>query len=177
MSHRLRLLSAVTIVLLAGGYPDVWGSNSTGTALHVVNDFAAIQGTWEIVTIEYGGRPVKSLGGPAAWRFRGDQLTRLSMEDLNKRPEPPPDYRFELDPRQRPGWFAISVNRLHGQEYAYFLEFEPVGMAGYSLYIYNISKDEVVQQSPSLADKVALRTSDYSIEEIAAEIAAIITSS
>ena len=42
---------------------------------------------------------------------------------------------------------------------------------------HNISKDEVVQQSPSLADKVALRTSDYSIEEIAAEIAAIITSS
>lgn len=39
---------------------------------------------------------------------------------------------------------------------------------------HNISKDEVVRASPSLADKVALRTSDYSIEEIAGEIAAVI---
>jgi hypothetical protein len=31
-------------------------------------------------------------------------------------------------------------------------------------------------QSPSLADKVALRTSDYSIEEIGEEIAAVVTS-
>lgn len=39
---------------------------------------------------------------------------------------------------------------------------------------HEISKDEVISQSPSLADKVALRTSDYSIEEIAAELAAVI---
>ncbi len=39
---------------------------------------------------------------------------------------------------------------------------------------HDISKDEVVSHSPSLADKVALRTSDYSIAEIAAEIAAVI---
>lgn len=39
---------------------------------------------------------------------------------------------------------------------------------------HEISKDEVVRQSPSLADKVALRTADYTIEEIAAEIAAVI---
>lgn len=39
---------------------------------------------------------------------------------------------------------------------------------------HHISKDEVVEQSPSLADKVALRTSDYSIDEIAAEIAAVV---
>lgn len=39
---------------------------------------------------------------------------------------------------------------------------------------HDISKDEVVRQSPSLADKVALRTADYSIEEIADEIAAVI---
>ena len=39
---------------------------------------------------------------------------------------------------------------------------------------HEISKDEVVAHSPSLADKVALRTSDYGIEEIADEIAAVI---
>jgi hypothetical protein len=40
---------------------------------------------------------------------------------------------------------------------------------------HEISKDEVVRQSPSLADKVALRTSDYAVDEIAEEIAAVIS--
>jgi hypothetical protein len=40
---------------------------------------------------------------------------------------------------------------------------------------HEISKDDVIRQSPSLADKVALRTSDYSIAEIADELAAVIT--
>lgn len=39
---------------------------------------------------------------------------------------------------------------------------------------HNISKDEVMGRSPSLADKVALRTADYTIEEIAAEIASVV---
>jgi Domain of unknown function (DUF1883)/TIR domain len=39
---------------------------------------------------------------------------------------------------------------------------------------HGISKDEVIQQSPPLADKVALRTADYSIEEIADEIAQVV---
>ncbi|MFL6127937.1 MAG: toll/interleukin-1 receptor domain-containing protein [Mycobacteriales bacterium] len=39
---------------------------------------------------------------------------------------------------------------------------------------HGISKDEVVRQSPSLADKVAIRTSDCSIEEIADEISAVV---
>ena len=39
---------------------------------------------------------------------------------------------------------------------------------------HEISKDEVIAQSPSLADKVALRTSDLAIDEMANEIAAVI---
>jgi hypothetical protein len=39
---------------------------------------------------------------------------------------------------------------------------------------HGISKDEVIKQSPSLADKVAMRTADYSIEEIAEEIASVV---
>jgi hypothetical protein len=42
---------------------------------------------------------------------------------------------------------------------------------------HEISKDEVISHSPSLADKVALRTADYSIDEIAAEIAAVVLGS
>ncbi len=39
---------------------------------------------------------------------------------------------------------------------------------------HEISKDDVVSASPSLADKVALRTADYTVEEIAAEIASVV---
>lgn len=39
---------------------------------------------------------------------------------------------------------------------------------------HEISKDQVISMSPSLADKVALRTADYSVQEIADEIAAVI---
>jgi len=44
----------------------------------------------------------------------------------------------------QPGWHAVSVNQIHNRsgEYEYFLHFEPVGMAGYSIYIYQITLDE-----------------------------------
>jgi hypothetical protein len=42
---------------------------------------------------------------------------------------------------------------------------------------HGISKDEVTRQSPSLADKVALRTADYTIDEIAAEITSVVRAS
>ncbi len=52
----------------------------------------------------------------------------------------------ELPPQHapEPGWFAVSVNRIRGrgEEYAYFLRFEPVAMAGYTIYIYHITLDE-----------------------------------
>ena len=41
---------------------------------------------------------------------------------------------------------------------------------------HEISKDEVVARSASLADRVALRTSDHGIDEIADEIASVIAS-
>ena len=39
---------------------------------------------------------------------------------------------------------------------------------------HGVSNDEVVSDSPSLADKVALRTADCTIQEIADEIAAVV---
>jgi len=50
---------------------------------------------------------------------------------------PPPSEPF-------PGWYALSVNKIHSQggEYHFFLRFEPVAMAGYSIYIYHITLDE-----------------------------------
>ena len=43
-----------------------------------------------------------------------------------------------------PGWFAVSVNRMHSRsgQYGYFKRFAPVAMAGYSIYIYHITPAE-----------------------------------
>ena len=42
---------------------------------------------------------------------------------------------------------------------------------------HQISKQEVIDYSPSLADKVARSTSDFTIDEIAGEIADVIVGS
>jgi hypothetical protein len=49
----------------------------------------------------------------------------------------------------RPGWYALSVNEIYGKSKQYwnFLQFEPVAMAGYSIYIYHIT-------TPNDADRV-----------------------
>ncbi len=43
-----------------------------------------------------------------------------------------------------PGWYALSVNEIYGRSrrYQYFLNFEPVDMAGYSIYIYEITLED-----------------------------------
>jgi hypothetical protein len=50
--------------------------------------------------------------------------------------------RRELGPM--PGWYAVSVNKIHNREkdYDYFLNFQPVAYAGYSMYIYHITPAE-----------------------------------
>ncbi|NQT17518.1 MAG: glycosyltransferase family 39 protein [Planctomycetes bacterium] len=44
----------------------------------------------------------------------------------------------------QPGWYAVSVTRLHSpaHELAYFFRFQPVATAGYSIYIYHITLEE-----------------------------------
>lgn len=44
----------------------------------------------------------------------------------------------------KPGWYAVSVNYLYGRDcqYRYLLDFEPVGSAGYSIYIYHMTLDD-----------------------------------
>ena len=62
--------------------------------------------------------------------------------------------RSSMSPLLPDGWYAVSVNLLRGypvasgnqandahepQDYRYFLPLEPVAMAGYSIYIYQIN--------------------------------------
>ena len=59
-----------------------------------------------------------------------------------------------------PGWYAVSVNYVRGYPFhpyedtdgdpplqrdalAYFRRFQPVDMAGYSIYIYRLDKDDL----------------------------------
>lgn len=48
-----------------------------------------------------------------------------------------------------PGWFAVSVNHLHGYRhyvdtprFAYLLELTPTATAGYSIYVYDVSPED-----------------------------------
>ena len=44
----------------------------------------------------------------------------------------------------QPGWHALSVNYLYDREkqYQYFLHFEPLARAGYSIYIYHLTQED-----------------------------------
>ena len=77
-----------------------------------------------------------------------------TMAGIAKTPQPPPDRSFSpfgvksnpLTTNQfgpRPGWYALGVDRIYSRDrqYRYFLNFEPVAMAGYSIYIYHITLD------------------------------------
>jgi hypothetical protein len=55
----------------------------------------------------------------------------------------------DIEPEKRrplPGWYALSVQRIHdpSNDYIYFLRFKPVAMVGYSFYIYHISANDVL---------------------------------
>jgi hypothetical protein len=44
----------------------------------------------------------------------------------------------------QPGWYALSVNYIYGvEQYRFFFNFEPVAMAGYSIYIYHITQNDI----------------------------------
>jgi hypothetical protein len=44
----------------------------------------------------------------------------------------------------RPGWYALSVNRIHNRtgENEYFLRLNPTARIGYSNYVYHITPEE-----------------------------------
>jgi uncharacterized membrane protein len=44
----------------------------------------------------------------------------------------------------KPGWYALSVNRIYGQRrsYRYFLNFSPAARVGYSIHVYHITLED-----------------------------------
>lgn len=59
----------------------------------------------------------------------------------------------------RPGWYAMGVHSIYStrNQYRYFLEFEPVAMSGYSIYIYHIALEDAnrVRRELGLPDIIA----------------------
>ena len=81
-------------------------------------------------------------------------LCPATLAGIPETPHPPPgppsddftakDGRATDHLGPKPGWYAVSVNYLYGRDrqYRYFLDFEPVASAGYSIYIYHITHDD-----------------------------------
>jgi len=71
------------------------------------------------------------------------------LAGIEKHPVPPgmDDERLQSDSRFGPqsGWYAVAIKRIldHHQTYRYFLDFEPTAYAGYSIYIYHLSEEDV----------------------------------
>ena len=59
-------------------------------------------------------------------------------------PQPHCDSSWAMSFGPHPGWYAMSIHRIHHRSlnYHYFLRFRPVAMVGYSIYIYHITLDE-----------------------------------
>jgi len=62
---------------------------------------------------------------------------------------------LEIPGWPQPGWYAISVNSLHGRggKHAYLLDATPVASAGYSVFIYHLSLDDCKILRGKLIDK------------------------
>jgi 4-amino-4-deoxy-L-arabinose transferase-like glycosyltransferase len=69
----------------------------------------------------------------ACWGNYPLELITISSKEMPPANEP------------QPGWYALSVNYIYNceKQYQYFLNFEPVTMMGYSIYIYHITQDDI----------------------------------
>jgi hypothetical protein len=80
--------------------------------------------------------------------FRDSVNPRLvGIESVDVPVRPDLETPYGIVPRKvgpLPGWYAVSVNWLVSRdgEYDYFRELEPVGRAGYSIYIYHLTLEE-----------------------------------
>jgi hypothetical protein len=80
--------------------------------------------------------------------FRDSVNPRLvGIESVDVPVRPDLETPYGIVPRKvgpLPGWYAVSVNWLVSRdgEYDYFRELEPVGRAGYSIYIYHLTLDD-----------------------------------
>ncbi len=110
-------------------------------------------------------RPEAKPVGLASFGWMHPELVGINFNLPPFGPRTPLDASIITNPCQlgpRPGWYAIDVNYLHASHwpaaspglqwtmipttdlnYEYFLHFHPVATAGYSIYIYHLTLDDV----------------------------------
>lgn len=91
--------------------------------------------------------PAVRLDGLAYWGY-----CPATLAGIPDTPSPPPDPECQRKGPDHPedyvdlppGWYALSVRYLYARspEYRRFLRFEPLAMAGYSIYIYHVAPGE-----------------------------------
>lgn len=81
--------------------------------------------------------------------YNSYSATLVGIREIPYPPTEPETTRYDSHQPQgwvapKPGWYALSVNYLYDRsgQYRYFRYFEPVAMAGYSIYIYHITQEE-----------------------------------
>jgi hypothetical protein len=107
--------------------------------------------------------PAAKLDGLAVW---SSYPTTLAGIPETPRPPPRPDSeeqtstpsKDQLGPRR--GWYALSVNYIYARDhhYRYFLHFEPVAMAGYSIYIYYLTLEDANRVRREVAGRKGVRS-------------------
>lgn len=75
----------------------------------------------------------------------------IVFKPIPKKPQQEGEPRVPWTHKLRPGWYAISVNDLYGYDrngghesyFAYLRDLKPVAMAGYSIYIYDLTSADI----------------------------------
>lgn len=107
--------------------------------------------------------------GPLHVAYFNDFMVDPKIAGIEWEPVPQydPDGKVNgLDSKQdgpQPGWYAISANHLFGYRhfessrpvYTWLQEFQPVAMAGYSIYIFHVT----IAEANELRKKLGLRPS------------------
>lgn len=97
---------------------------------------------------EHPGKPIDAMAYSLNWLIDHD-----SVQLPDKQPPPGPlggRPSNELPTSclgPKPGRYAVFVSSLHdrSRQFAYFLEFEPVEVLGYTVYIYELSEEDVAR--------------------------------
>lgn len=82
---------------------------------------------------------------PLGLAFHGKYDARaVGIDSVAPPPGPPAAHLAQDQTGPLPGWYALSVTEIRGPHgyFGYFLRFEPVAMAGYSICIYHVTMEE-----------------------------------
>jgi uncharacterized protein (TIGR03067 family) len=109
MSRRFFLVPTITVLLVGW----VEGSGPASRDLRVFDDYAELQGTWELQEMMINGGKSKFTGN--FWIVQRDRLTLKTSGGQE-------EMRITVDVRRRPSWISFSKNRMGCYDSIYRIE-------------------------------------------------------